>query len=129
LEKRELNEREKLFIEYLFSEETNGSAFKAKVLAGYSEGYPTSALVARLENEIIDATKKFIAQNAPKAAIKLVGILDNPVAIGNKELLATSKDLLDRAGLAKTEKVELKGTGGVFILPAKEATEEEDDDA
>ena len=127
MEKRELNEREKLFIEYLFSEETNGSAFQAKVLAGYSSGYPTSALVARLQDEIIEATKTYISQNAPKAAMKLVGILDNPVAIGNKELLATSKDLLDRAGLAKAEKVELKASGGVFILPSKEATEEDDD--
>jgi hypothetical protein len=126
LEKRSLNEREKLFIELLFST-TDGNAAKAKVLAGYSESYPTRDLVARLEEDIIEATKKYISQNAPKAAVKLVGILDNPVAIGNKELLATAKDVLDRAGLAKVEKVEMKTSGGIFYLPSKE-TEQVDED-
>jgi hypothetical protein len=127
LEKRSLNEREKLFIELLFSAEVGGSATKAKILAGYSESYKTSELIARLEEDIIEATKKYISQNAPKAAVKLVGILDNPVAIGNKELLATAKDVLDRAGLAKVEKVEMKTSGGIFYLPSKE-TEQVDED-
>lgn len=125
MEKKSLNEREKLFIEYLFSEEALGDATTAKVMAGYSETYATSVLVNRLEDEIIEATKKYFSQVAPKAAMKVVGVLDNPSAIGNKEVLAASKDLLDRAGLAKTEKLEVKASGGILILPAKDVVEDE----
>ena len=128
MEKRELNEREKAFIEALFSDEAGGDAHKAKVMAGYASTYTTSTLVKRLESEIIAATKQFFSQNAPKAAIKLAGIMDNPAEIGNKELLAVTKDLLDRAGLAKTEKVELSTQDAIFILPAKVPTVYEEDD-
>lgn len=124
--KKELNEREKAFIEALFSEEAKGNATTAKVMAGYAPTYPTSQLVSRLENEIIEATKKYFSQNAPKAAMKLVGVLDNPAELGVKEALAAAKDLLDRAGLAKTEKLELKSETGVFILPPKEVEVEDE---
>jgi len=125
MEKKELSEREKLFLEYLFSEEIAGNTNKAKLAAGYSEGTSTKWLVERLEDEIIEATKKFISSHAPKAAFKLIGVLDNPYEMGTKELLAASKDLLDRAGLAKAEKIEVKSAGGIFILPPKEVDEDE----
>lgn len=128
MSKKELNEREKAFLEALFSDEAKGNATVAKVMAGYAPTYPTSQLVARLENEIIEATKKYFSQNAPKAAIRLVGVLDNPAEIGVKEALAAAKDLLDRAGLAKTEKLELKSESGIFILPKKDDEEVEDGD-
>jgi aspartate 1-decarboxylase len=39
--------------------------------------------------------------------------------------MSAAKDLLDRAGLVKTEKVQVENnTGGVMILPAKEREEE-----
>jgi hypothetical protein len=52
--------------------------------------------------------------------------MDDPAQIGTKEILASAKDLLDRAGLAKTEKMEIKAAGGLFILPPKEVEVEED---
>ena len=126
MEKKQLNDREKAFIELLFHEDIGGNATKAKVAAGYSSDYATSTLVKRLEEEIIEATKQFFSQNAPKAAMKLVGVMDDPAQIGTKEILASAKDLLDRAGLAKTEKMEIKAAGGLFILPPKEMEVEED---
>lgn len=128
MEKRELNEREKAFIEALFSDEAAGDARKAKEIAGYSPTYPASVLVKRLESEIIAATKQFFSEKAPKAAWKLAGVLDDPAQIGVKELVNASKDLLDRAGLAKTEKVELSTENGLFILPAKVVSPEPEDD-
>lgn len=124
MEKKQLNEREKLFIELLFSEETGGNAAKAKVLAGYSESYATSDLVKRLKDEIFEATQLYFSQVAPKAALKIVGVLDKPTDIGNKEILAAAKDLLDRAGLAKVEKMEVRASGGVLILPAKDVQDD-----
>ncbi len=125
MEKKQLNEREKLFIELLFSEETGGNAAKAKVMAGYAPTYATSELVKRLKDEIFEATQLYFSQVAPRAAMKITGVLESPADIGNKEVLAAAKDLLDRAGLSKVEKMEVRASGGVLILPAKDAPDDE----
>lgn len=114
---RKLSDQQKLFLEVLF-DQAAGNVVEAKRLAGYSDTYPTTQLVKVLQDEIIEATKDFIARNGPKAAVKMVGILDNPVALGNKEILAASKEVLDRAGVVKTEKIDIT-SNGIFILPAK----------
>ena len=38
--------------------------------------------------------------------------------------MIAAKDLLDRAGFAKTEKVNVESNGGLFVLPAKEGKNE-----
>lgn len=121
---KKLSDQQKLFLEVLF-EQAEGDPVEAKRLAGYSENYPTSQIVKILKDEILEATKDYLARSGPKAAIRMVGVLDNPIALGVKEVLAASKEVLDRAGIVKTEKVELGGNG-IFILPAKQS--EEDDD-
>ena len=65
-------------------------------------------------------TKKFIATRGPQAAWSMVNVLNNPTDLGNKEKMAAAKDLLDRAGFVKTEKVEVKSESPLFILPPKE---------
>ena len=50
----------------------------------------------------------------------MVNVLNNPTDLGNKEKMAAAKDLLDRAGFVKTEKVEVKSESPLFILPPKE---------
>lgn len=117
--KENLTDQQQLFLEVLFSE-AGGDALLAKRLAGYAESYPVSRVVKTLEEEIIAATKLFLSRNGPKAAIKIAQILDDPSEPGTKERLAAAKDLLDRVGVSKTEKIELGGSG-IFILPAKEA--------
>ena len=112
-----LTEQQKLFLEVLF-DQVSGDLVAAKRLAGYSEGYPTSQLVKVLQDEIVEATKAFLARSGPKAAVKLVGILDNPGELGVKEILAASKDILDRVGVAKTEKIDI-GANGIFFMPSK----------
>ena len=115
---KKLTDQQQLFLEVLF-EEANGSVSVAKKLAGYSDTYPTSQLIKVLEDEILDATRKFLSRSGPKAAISLVGVLDNPTELGIKEKIMAAKDILDRIGVAKTEKVEIGGSG-IFILPSKE---------
>jgi hypothetical protein len=50
----------------------------------------------------------------------VIGGIDDPTQLGIKEKLNAAKDLLDRAGLIKTEKIEVSGGGGVMLLPAKD---------
>ena len=115
---RELTEKQKAFLDVLFSDEAKGDVVKAKVLAGYSPDYSTTQLVASLRNEIIEATNQFLARVAPKAVMSIAGVLDNPTELGLSYKIAAAKDLLDRAGVVKTERIEV--SNGLFILPPKE---------
>jgi hypothetical protein len=58
--------------------------------------------------------------HAPKAAMAVVGGIDDPTELGIKEKLAAAKDLLDRSGVVKTEKLEVQSSGGIMILPPKD---------
>ena len=93
-------------------------------MAGFSRGYSTRLLTNYLKEEIIEATQLFIAMNAPKAAMAMVSGIDDPTELGLKEKMSAAKDLLDRAGLGKTDKIQVEATNGVMILPAKDKEED-----
>lgn len=116
---RKLTEKQQKFLEVLFNE-ARGDYNKAKHLAGYSPTIPSSSIVASLEDEIFEATKKFILQGGTKAAFHLYEVMENPMQAGNKERMAAAKDFLDRAGFGKTEKVEVKSESPLFVLPPKD---------
>lgn len=120
---RTLTDQQRLFLEVLF-DQASGDVVKAKKLAGYHDTYPTSSVLKTLKDEIVEATKDYIARNGPKAAIAIVGVMDNPIELGVKEKMAAAKDILDRMGVVKTEKIDV-GSSGVFILPAKRSDEDE----
>lgn len=120
---RQLTDQQRLFLEVLF-DEAEGDPVVAKKLAGYSPTYPTSQIIKTLKDEIVEATKDFLARSGPKAAIAITGIVDNPIQLGSKERLAAAKDVLDRIGVSKTEKIDL-GANGIFVLPAKKEEEDE----
>lgn len=116
---RELSEQQKIFLEVLFAEGVDGDVIKAKRMAGYSDNYATSVLIKSLEEEILLATRGYLARLGPLAAVSIGGVLVNPreLGVGNKIKAAT--DILDRIGIVKTEKVEVQGNG-IFLLPPKE---------
>ena len=120
--KKELTVKQKTFLDSLI--ECEGNAKQAAELAGYAEGSYTS-VVKSLKKEILDISEGILAQNAPKAAIKLVNIMDSdePIPQANIRLQAV-QTLLDRVGLSKTDKLNLnvEGSNGIFILPAKSET-------
>jgi hypothetical protein len=120
---RNLTENQRLFLEVLF-DEAGGDVVLAKKLAGYSDNTPTRVIVEALKDEIAEATRTYFARTAPKAAMAMVGALYDPTELGIKDKMAAAKDLLDRAGLGKTEKVDVTSSGGVFYLPPKEGTNE-----
>lgn len=121
---KQLTEQQQKFIDVLF-DEAGGNLRKAMRLAGYSESYMPSQLAKVLKEEIIEATQLYLALHAPKAAAAMVGAIDDPTELGLKEKMSAAKDLMDRAGLVKTEKVQVESsTGGVMLLPAKEKEED-----
>lgn len=120
---KELTEQHKRFLEVLFAE-ANGNINHAMKMAGFSEGYSRRSLTNYLKEEIIEATQLYIAMAAPRAAVAMINAIDDPTELGLKEKMSAAKDLLDRAGLVKTEKVQVESTGGIMVLPAKEREEE-----
>lgn len=124
---KQLTEKQAKFLEVLF-EEARGSAVRAKELAGYSDNTPTSEVVSSLKEEIMDRTQLYMARNAPLAAMSIVDGMIDPTELGLRDKLNAAKDLLDRVGLVKTEKVQVEATNGLMILPPKaKETEEEDE--
>jgi|TARA_R100001086_G_scaffold233277_1_gene154882 hypothetical protein len=116
---RNLTEKQQMFLDVLF-EEARGSPARAVKLAGYAPGISSSVILNSLQEEVAELTKKFLATRGPQAAWSMMEILNNPTELGNKEKMAAAKDLLDRAGFVKTEKVEVKADSPLFILPPKE---------
>ena len=60
-----------------------------------------------------------MATTATKAAYSLAEVIDNPTDLGNKERMIAAKDILDRGGFVKTDKVEVSAANPLFILPPK----------
>ena len=122
---RVLTDNQTKFLEVLF-DEAGGNHALAKKLAGYSPTYNTREVVNSLKDEILDATQSYMASNAPKAAMSIVGGLYEPTELGIRDKLSAAKELLDRTGLVKTEKLQVEAKGGVMLMPVKK-TEEDDD--
>jgi len=120
---RNLTEKQNKFLEVLF-DEANGDAVAAKRLAGYGDSSSTTAIVESLKDEIGEKTRTYFARTAPKAAVAMVGALSDPTELGIKEKMVAARDLLDRAGLGKVDKVDVTSSGGIFYLPPKEGTNE-----
>ena len=115
---RTLTERQQKFLAVLF-DEAGGDVVAAKKLAGYSETSSTTDIVKSMKEEILEATQLFMSRNAPKAAVAMVSGLYDPTELGIRDRLSASKDVLDRVGLVKPEKVQVEASGGVMLLPPK----------
>ena len=117
---RELTDKQQKFLDCLI--QTGGDPKHAAELAGYAEG-SYFQVVKALKNEIIDLASHILAQSAPKAAMKLVHVMesDEPMPQANVKLQA-AQTILDRIGLSKTDKLDVNieaDNGALFILPAK----------
>ena len=119
---KNLTENQVKFLEVLF-DEAGGDVVKAKKLAGYSENTPTRLIVDSLKDEIFDATKTYMSRIGPKAAVAFGQALVDPTELGVKEKMQAAKEVLDRAGIIKTERMEVQASGGLFILPPKDSND------
>ena len=121
---RELTEKQQAFLNVLF-EEAGGDMIVAKKMAGYADTSSTSEIVKGLKEEILEATQMYMARNAPKAAMAMTGALYDPTELGIRDKMVAAKELLDRTGLIKTEKVQVEAAGGVMLMPAKVPIDDE----
>ena len=119
---RNYTKKQELFLTALY-EDVSGNINNAMVKAGYKEGAGSTALVRSLQQEIIEIATLILARSAPKAANKLVEIMDSnvPIPQANQKLNA-AQGLLDRVGVIRESKVTVDHsvTGGIFVMPAKE---------
>jgi len=121
---RELTDKQQKFLQVLF-DEASGDVAMAKRLAGYAEGTSTTDIVTGLKEEILEATQIYMARNAPQAAVALAGGMLDPTQLGIRDKLSAAKELLDRTGLVKTEKMQVEASGGVMLMPPKKQEEDE----
>ncbi len=126
-DKKELTEKQEAFLEALCSD-ARGNIREAMNMAGYSSNTRVNEVVGPLRDEIVDRASMVLAMNAPKATYSMVDVLNDPGAMGARNAVAAATQILDRTGLIKKEKIEIKGPeGGVFILPPKMATPTDDE--
>ena len=115
---RKLTKKQQSFLEHLV--ETQGDAKKAAELAGYTSHY--HHVVKTLKNEILELTQEILANSAPKAAFKLVEIMESnrPIVQANNKLSA-AQTLLDRVGVSKIDKLDVNHNlnSGIFVMPDK----------
>lgn len=122
---RNLTERQKKFLDVLF-EEANGDALRAKQLAGYSDNTPTTDIIAAIKDEVLERTNMYLARNAPRAAVAMANAILDPTELGIKEKMNAAREILDRTGLVKTEKVQVEASNGLMILPPKDSDKQEE---
>ena len=124
---KELTDQQKTFLNALFGE-ANGSPKLAGEIAGYSEhSYPK--VVKSLKDEILQRAEEVMASYSPKATMGLVKSMDEDGRVPGASIrVEAAKQILDRVGLTKKEKldVNLKSISGIFILPPKEGGAGED---
>ena len=121
-ETTELTEKQQEFLSALFGE-AQGDPRTAAEIAGYA---PTSypKVVQGLKNQIIERAETVLAAHSPKAALSIANAIDDDGSIPGASIrMEAAKQILDRVGLVKREKIDInaKVAHGIFILPAKEA--------
>ena len=116
---RELTTKQQTFLQVLF-DEADGDYIKAKRIAGYSETTSPSEVLRSVKDEVLELTKEYMAMNAPRAARAMINVLERPSELGNQHRLHAAKELLDRIGIHKTDKVEVSTPNGIMILPPKD---------
>tara|TARA_E500000318_G_scaffold99850_2_gene102156 strand:- start:312 stop:680 length:369 start_codon:yes stop_codon:yes gene_type:complete len=119
---RKLTEKQQKFLDVLF-DEAQGNVVAAKKLAGYAESNSTADIINSLKDEILEKTNLYLARNAPLAAVAMTGALIDPTQLGIKEKMQAAKEVMDRVGIIKSEKLQVESTGGVMLLPPKHVDE------
>ena len=121
--KKKLTEMQEAFLEALADKDRNPACdpLVAKRLAGYSEKSSITHVTKPMRAEILEVTECYLAGHAMKGAKALVDVIDNPRKLGNQHLIAAAKDILDRVGVAKKEKMILESDSptAILILPEK----------
>ena len=121
IQSKELSSQQKDFINLLFGK-AEGNPKKAGELVGYApSSYPK--VIKALKDEIIERAEYSLALHSAKAVKGLVDALDEDGKTPGVNIrMEAAKQILDRVGLVKKEKIDINAqvAHGIFILPAKE---------
>jgi len=124
--KKELTEMQEKFLDALFGE-AKGNPKIAGEIAGYSEqSYPK--VVRNLKSEITARAENYLAVHSAKAAAKMVDMLDEDGTTPHANIrMEAAKQILDRIGIVKKDQLDInmKAMHGIFILPAKDGTNQD----
>ena len=126
---KELTELQNKFLDALFGP-AKGNHAKAMKIAGYSENTKTSTVLQTLQEEIIDRTQMYLASNGPMAAMAMTGVLTDPTALGNRDRISAAREILDRTGIVKTERITVQAepTSMIMFPPKAKPKYEEGED-
>lgn len=119
--------QKKFLVEYAKNNFSNPKEAAEK--AGYSTHYWN--MITSLKDDIKEIAEALMVGAAPEAASTLYAILtsEKPIPSAQNKLQA-AKEILDRAGVVKTEKIEHdhQVRGGLFLLPMKMELQEQRDE-
>lgn len=116
-----LTEKEEYFLDILF-DKCKGNIRAAMTEAGYSKDAPTRTVTSKLKDHIAEASKVYLSSNSALAVIHIVDVLIDPTMPGANTTLKAAKELLDRTGVQAPQETTKVETQNIFILPAKEST-------
>jgi phage terminase small subunit len=125
--KRTLTEKQQSFLNNLI--ETKGDLKLSAELAGYAGNH--YQVINSLKQEIVELASTVLAREAPKAAFKLVEVMDSDTAMPQANVkLQAAQTILDRVGVSKTERLDINQNvnGGIFILPEKQLIDIKEED-
>lgn len=122
-----LDERERNFLDALY-DECSGDIRKAMDLVGYHHSVPVSAVTKKLNKFIKDRAKEYLVASTARAVVSLSSVLSDPTRPGSDTMIKASKEILDRGGVFKEEGIHVTEVRNMFILPAKDRNDEDDDE-
>ena len=122
-QKRNLTDMQEKFLDVLFTE-AQGNPREAARIAGYSE-HSYTKVVRNLKKEITELAETHLSTHSAKAVNRLITLLDEDGTTPQASIrLAAANSILDRVGLGKKDSLDInmKAMHGIFILPAKDGT-------
>lgn len=111
-------EQEEYFLQVLFSIH-KGDVPRAMETAGYPKDMNPNVLRRKFKEAIIEETKTYLATASAEAALSLISVLRDPNALGAKNIIAASKEILDRGGITRPEEVHIVADNVMIMLPPK----------
>jgi hypothetical protein len=128
--KKNLTDTQEKFLDALFGE-AKGDPKLAAEIAGYApHSYPK--VVRNLKKEIIELAENHLSTYSAKAAAKMVDLLEEDGTTPHANIrLAAASQILDRVGIVKKDQLDInmKAMHGIFILPAKDGTNKDQEES
>lgn len=125
---REFTELQAKFLAALADPENRGDVRTCMNVAGYSKDTQTHAIVKQLKDEMLSIAQEILAGAAPKVAMSLTGLIDDPINPAANTIIRAAESIFDRVGIVKTERVEVEAkVHNIALMPSRKKPDEEED--